>query len=274
MGINFNHSTGLISTSAGKLELKDSGNSAPLVSILLRFIEKYMHGLEISWVSNSQVKIAKGYCRDAANTVPINVESEITIDITASGANGRQVGLGEATNFLYHVYLIGDSDFNNSPAGLLSDSVSVPTLPSGYDVYRRLGSILNNGASNIEPFFQSGIGNQRYMYYNVDPVAQTHTRLVGGSDETAFTSAFASGVVPATSRQILIQVRMIGNDTSVSYFRMFGLSADPLLRYQPTQSEGRSYLWVPANGSQSFQYRIGNNLHEISIWVVGYIDNL
>lgn len=272
MGIDFNHETYLISASSGSLSFKDSNGSDTLAGFLYRLVTRYIHGLELAWSSNTQITIGEGQCKNSSDATPIVSTAEITVDITSSGANGLDTGT-EASSTLYHVYIIGDSDGENATAGLLSESVSSPTLPSGYDVFRRLGTVLNNSSSNIEPFFQSGVGNQRIIYYDVDP-AVTNTRVIGGGNDTTFTTLDCSGSVPSTSRQALAQIVLSGGTTSAAFFQSTSLASNPLLRYQPTQSTGKGYLWLVLNGSQEVQYKIGNAGHSISVWIVGYMDNL
>jgi hypothetical protein len=62
----------------------------------------------------------------------------LTVDITASGANGLDTGSEE--NKLYYIWVINNG---STTAGLLSLSSTAPTLPSGYTYTALVGAISN-----------------------------------------------------------------------------------------------------------------------------------
>src|SRR5690606_23032620 len=117
---------------------------------------KFIQGLIVKYSSASQITIGAGACRDSTNAYTLAVSGTLTVDITASGANGLDTG-SEASNTWYYVYVIGDSTGVNTPKGLLSvtneSSSGAITLPSGYDLKRQLPiAIRNNASSNILNF--------------------------------------------------------------------------------------------------------------------------
>lgn len=75
-------------------------------------------------------------------------------NIGLSGAGGLDTG-SEASSTWYYFYIIYDST-NLTVNGLFSLSASSPTLPTGYDYYRVVGAVRNNGSSNFINFFQAG----------------------------------------------------------------------------------------------------------------------
>ena len=76
----------------------------------------------------------------------------LTVDITASGANGLDTGT-EASSTWYFVWTIWDG---STTAGLLSTSATAPTLPTGYTHKALVGAVRNDGSSDFEAFFQRG----------------------------------------------------------------------------------------------------------------------
>lgn len=168
---------------------------------------KYINGLGISTgATNLLVNMAAGAARDSTNQDDIVLPSAVVINSAANGANGLDTGTLAASTF-YYVYVIGSSlsanpetnvetqvstiggttlngivltetvvatpastvANNPQPAGLLSLSATAPTLPTGYDMFRRVGAVLTDGASHILAFWQSISDSQsaRTMYYDV-----------------------------------------------------------------------------------------------------------
>lgn len=85
-------------------------------------------------------------CRNSTDTTNISVTSDLTVAADGTGANGLDTGaIANATT--YHLFVISDSSGANSTAGLLSLSATAPTLPSGYDKFRRL-RMIRRGTAN------------------------------------------------------------------------------------------------------------------------------
>jgi hypothetical protein len=76
----------------------------------------------------------------------------VTIDITASGANGLDTGV-EANSTWYYVWIVSNG---TTTAGILSTSSSAPTLPSGYIYKGLVSSVYNNGSGNLRDYRQIG----------------------------------------------------------------------------------------------------------------------
>ena len=120
----------------------------------------YVNGLLTSFVSTTEVAIASGAARDLTNVADIELDgSGVVIDTTVIGANGLDDGLLTASSW-YRVFVIGDSTLEEPGVGIISLN-DVPTLPDGYDVYRRVGWIRLNGASQILQFSHLGAGDSR-----------------------------------------------------------------------------------------------------------------
>jgi len=109
-----------------------------------------LKGLELSYSDAHTVQIAKGRIVDDSESCVIVVDSPITVDIETSGAGGLDTG-SEASMTWYFIFLI-KNPATGTVNGLLSTSVDNPTLPSGYTVKRRIGSVFNDSSSNFLPF--------------------------------------------------------------------------------------------------------------------------
>jgi hypothetical protein len=108
----------------------------------------------------------------------------VTIDITASAANGLDTG-SEASATWYYGYVIAKAD--GTVAGLFSASATSPTLPSGY-TYAMLATVVrNNSFSNFLAYRQRG----NEVFYEARQNA-----LSGGSSTTEATVSLAAFVPP------------------------------------------------------------------------------
>ena len=80
-----------------------------------------------------------------------------SIDITNSGIHGLDADSELASDW-YYIWMIGNSTAN---AGIISNSASSPTLPSGYTFKGLFGAVRNDASSNFVGFKQNN-GNAYY----------------------------------------------------------------------------------------------------------------
>lgn len=123
-------------------------------------IHNYLSGFTLSNNStdaNFDIDITAGSCTDSTNTHVITLTSGLTKQLDALWAAGTNQGgrdTGSVANATYHVFAI-----KNPSTGvvdvLFSQSVTSPTLPSGFTAFRRIGSIIYRGAK-IVGFTQFG----------------------------------------------------------------------------------------------------------------------
>lgn len=121
----------------------------------------YIGGLCLSNVaaaSTTQIRIGRGACRDATDTIDIRLTSSIIKKLDASwsaGTNqgGNQSGSSANPSSTYHVFLIKKG--TDTVDAMFSTSVS-PTLPIDYGYYRRIGSVLTDSVGAIISFHQFG----------------------------------------------------------------------------------------------------------------------
>ena len=128
-----------------------------------------------------QVDILPGAARSDDNTTDILVASTITVDLTASGANGLDTG-SEAVSTWYYLYLIYNPT-TGVAAGLFSTSSSSPTLPGGYTKKRLINSMINNASGDFMKWETLSTGRVREYQY----LEETQTALLvlsSGSSQT------------------------------------------------------------------------------------------
>lgn len=167
----------------------------------------YIIGANLSFNSVTQVDIHVGMVRDSTDSFNIRWTSTLTADITSSGANGLDTGT-EASDTFYAVHVIGDSTGVNATASLLSTSNTAPTLPSGYDVFRFVGWVLNNSASDFMNFISEGKDSELIITYatNIDDRAV----LTAGS-ATTWAAVDLSSFVPTSSRYVYLAINWVNN---------------------------------------------------------------
>src|ERR1700743_3615216 len=108
----------------------------------------YVNGLEFEVFAFFLLFIHEGAARDSTNTNDIVLNSSLVLNGQNVGPNGTD-DAPITPNTRYAVHVIGDSNNNNPTAGLLSLSASNPNLPSGYDMFRRVGWIYTDSSANL-----------------------------------------------------------------------------------------------------------------------------
>jgi hypothetical protein len=193
---------------------------------------KYINGLGIApGATTTTLALSSGAARDSTNVADIGLSADVTINAANVGANGIDTGALAASTF-YYVFVIGSSlsaspeididiqvsplaagtiildgkvlsegqvtqptytvTNNMQPAGLISLSATAPTLPVGYDMFRRVGAVLTSGGSVFLPFFQddSNNGQNRKMWYD------TPISVLAASAAAAMTAQSLAVAVP------------------------------------------------------------------------------
>lgn len=163
---------------------------------------KYVNGLNLSFTSARVIAMAAGAARNSSNENDIVLSAAVAINAAVDGANGLDSG-ALAANAMYAVYVIGDSTGYNDAAGLMSlASNSAPSLPSGYDMYRRVGYVLANAVAapntDLLAFDQKGNGEVRDVWYR----ASIATDITAGSSAT-FAAVDISASVPSGGKVVL-----------------------------------------------------------------------
>ena len=153
--------------------------------------------------ATNDIDIAVGRAVDNTNGEMLVLSSGITKRLDAAWAVGSGNGgldTGTIANTTYHVWLIKRSDTNVVDA-LFSTSASSPTMPSGYDRKRRIGSIIRSGGTILS-------FNQLEDEFLLNtPVLDLDTSTLG----TSFTSATLT--VPSGVR-MQAKMRVRGSNAS------------------------------------------------------------
>lgn len=170
----------------------------------------YLQGMVMAFVGTTTFTVSQGICRDSTNVnnislgLPANVAATqtgelpvpagsgiVTVDITTSGVGGLDTGTIAASTF-YAVHVIGDSYGNKASSVIISTSLTAPVLPSGYNMFRRIGMIKTDGSSHVLAFRQAGLSVDRWMWWDV----AIATGVTAGASAT-FATVDCSAGIPA-----------------------------------------------------------------------------
>ncbi len=167
---------------------------------------KYVNGLEMAWATTTTFTIAAGSARNSSNLNDITLNAPVTILSTRVGVNGVDLA-AVAASTMYAVYLIGDSTKYMPSAAILTLAINAgtglvataPSLPSGYDMYRRIGYVKSDGSSLFLKFWQYGHANEKGMYYDT-PIA---TAAITTSADTYQNQSLVAGIPPIACETVL-----------------------------------------------------------------------
>ena len=114
----------------------------------------YLSGYGMTPVSATAISIAVGEARSDNNTYDITLASATALSLASTGANALDTGTVTSATW-YHVFAISKAE-GVSAATLASTNLSSPTMPSGYTLKRRLGSIYSDADVSVQNFVQTG----------------------------------------------------------------------------------------------------------------------
>jgi len=178
---------------------------------------RVMHGLQLANGSdNGKVNVSFRYLGIGPVIVGSGATVTYTADLAVSGANGLDTG-AEAANTWYAVYVIVGDDApnvvdqtanNNQPtlwrrgarvATLLSTSATAPTLPPGYNRFRRVGWVRNDASSNIKLFVNAE--DSPWFFWNT-ALTSGDALVLNAGTATSYTDVSCAAVAPPTCRQV------------------------------------------------------------------------
>jgi len=236
-------------------------------SFIAGAMKGFIHNLLMSMNDSNpdyQVDIGAGRCVSDDGTDFIVSDSDITVDITASGVNGLDTG-SESSSTWYAVWIIKNPT-NGNVRGLLSESFTSPTLPSGYTKKRRIGSIYNDSGSDFFPGRYEGSGSRRYWIWDDDIL------VLSGGSSTSYTDVDASDSAPPSSRLLYVRLNMDGTSFAQFTFRENGnTAAIPDREYAYVDIGG--HIFIPVDENQIFEYYVTSG-DDAEVRVQGYWEDL
>jgi len=137
-----------------------SGGGSPVSSQQLApFMRSYLAGLTLSTVGSSATfSVAAGTASDSTNadmmTLAFSFSKTTAAWVSGSSNGGLDTGTIAASTW-YHAHLI-KNESSGAVDVLVSLSASAPTLPSGFTLFRRIGSMKTDSSSHWAAFAQNG----------------------------------------------------------------------------------------------------------------------
>lgn len=228
----------------------------------------YVQGLDVDVATATTLTVGAGQCRDSSNAYDIAIASQLTINCATNGALGLDSG-SLANNTWYAVLAIGSSTLDNDGSVMVSTSATAPTMPSGYDVFRRIGWVRTDGSAQLRECHISGNGHDRLTMW--DPVL---TALTNGT-ATTFTDIDLSGVMPSTSTVAYLNYKFTpASAGNLAEFRANGSSATTVMGVTGGANLNAGQLMVNTDSSQVIEYKVANGADDLDMTIVGYVDNL
>lgn len=241
----------------------------------------YMDGCAPTYISATTVRIGLGSCRSDDDTLNIDVTSTIDIVITTVGVNGRDSATAEAASTWYSVWVISDSTGVNVEAGLFGTSATAPTLPSGYDVKRRIGWVRNDASSNFVPYEILVAGSALRMVTYSEYVITGAQPLLNGT-ATTFTSFSLATLIPPTARHAILIVQHAANAIgggvrlrATGSTQGFPISIQYATATNPTFGTSSSTITIKCSSSQAIEYQNLSAGGAVSnVYTYGYWESL
>jgi hypothetical protein len=147
----------------------------------------------------------------------------LTVDITASGANGLDAGV-EAISTWYFLWVIAKAD--GTEAGLISTSSTAPTMPATYTYKALVGAVYNDSGGNFDLIHQFG---------NI--VVSDYTAVLAAGTEESWTEIDLSACIPTTAHRVWLQCGIADASSTSS---LAGLA---------TKSDGWGFNLLEVNGA-------------------------
>jgi len=163
-------------------------------------------GLELAVASTTTLTMALGIARNSTNQADILLPAGVTINAATNGINGLDTGV-LVLSTLYTVYAVGDSTNNNVGGAVLSASAVSPTLPVGYDMWRKIGYVRTDASVHFLAGYWFGSANERLFTYDV-PIA---TAVTAGASATYAAVTLATFVPAVSQLPVLIECNWTAN---------------------------------------------------------------
>jgi len=237
----------------------------------------YVNGLNLAWASTTTFTMAAGAASNSNDVNDIELSAPVTNTITAVGVNGVDIAAAVASSF-YAVYVIGDSNQYQPTASIISLNASQPSLPFGYDMYRRVGFILTDGSAHVLKFWQYGNGSAKNMYYDT-PIATPSITTA-----TTYQTLSLAASVPPIACEVLLSLDY--NPTSaadVVYMAPYGSTPTVAMIVfgYGVAAHQKGVVWVPSAidvvmgvSLPTIEHKEGNTGDTLAITVSGYRDSL
>jgi hypothetical protein len=233
-------------------------------------------GLGMEYVSATGIRINPGFCTDSSGTSLISLASAVTIDVTVSGVGGMASGVSFVSGTSYAPIVIGDKFGIKPTSVILADQATytAPSLPPGYNIFRRVGWTRTYPSSAaFLKFIQTLDGRDRFIWYDEE---SANLIALSGGNATAWTPVALGNWVPPTARMINIKLSYSPNVAATRYARIRPTGSTvvlPVTQIDTNQNITTANWFITVTGpSQQLDYEIAAITGSLDIWVAGYWD--
>jgi hypothetical protein len=207
----------------------------------------------------------------------------IELTTGSTGAGGLDSGSENASTWYYvwAIYNVG----TNTLSGVLSTSLSAPTMPSGYTFKALIGVVRNDGSSNLVRFYQTDrrISIEPQAIFTAKTAAANDTwEALAGADLTAFRAAVppiartAIGLMGSSNTGIATGIAVAGckDDGTVDTGQAIGMQMARHERVATTfvSFAGANNFEVPVRGagSNNIQWKSPVTTNESRMVISGF----
>jgi hypothetical protein len=129
---------------------------------------RYVMGLNVTWLNNVVATISPGQCRDANNLFDMYVNEPLTLGVLNNGIGGLDVG-ALLPNNSYSIYIVSDPQNTIPPYAIASlTSNPLPLMPYNYQIYRRIGYFTTSTTPVVNTYLTSGQNNDKVINLDVE----------------------------------------------------------------------------------------------------------
>jgi hypothetical protein len=263
----------------------------------------YLNGMKLSVQQSAGqyiFDVSAGSCRDSSNVNDIVLQNAVEVNIDTVGLNGLDMrdNIGPS---MFAVYAIGSSVkppvtltlgtgtptyalYSAAPAGVIvSSSFTAPTLPFGYDMFRRIGAITVDASFDIVRFVQVGNGSTRTMFYGDASLYQ----VLNAGSSTVYVPVPLNDIIqsvpPAASINVIFHALynpgLAGSSFNLEPGNGFGADLYTLFSSPVAAVSVNTVITCPC--SPAFGSPIASNINyrvsagdALTLWVAGYQDEL
>lgn len=188
--------------------------------------------------------------------------------VPGSNLGGLFSGATLTANSVFHFFVIRKDSDGSIDAGF-DDNISATNIPAGYTSFKRIGSVLTDGVSNIDDFsaFETAGGGLEVLW--LDPPL----------DVDALTSVTAVSRTLSVPTGIKVEVRMnIFVDEAITYFSALDVNDEvPSITVAPLATigflkEAQALIFVRTNTAAQIRERSDVAGEDVRIATLGWTD--
>jgi hypothetical protein len=240
----------------------------------------YIENLIMTYQTGTTLLVQDGSCRDSTDSFDMELTGAPLNNNAVNGVNGLDVG-AIANNTWYYLHVIAAIDGSSVTATLLSLSAGAPTLPAGYDIFRRIGVVRVNNVGSYLKFWQAWTGIDRFYRYDeeINLAGTNDIRVLFNGSAIVFTAVSCVTAIPPVSRLAYLHTFLTSlNEPAASTHAWIrengsGLTFPP---YKITCNSEKGFTcwgFCPTDANQVIEYKCPS-ADDLTIDAAGFVDSL